>query len=323
MTAHQILLVEKDAVEAEKLKTQLTPFGYAISCCEDPADIGAALDGTTSVAMLVRVSSSKGTPPEIDEIARLHSEGRELPPVIFLSDEVDFETRLAALKAGAKAYFARPVGALDLVDTLDLLAEQRDEDPFRVLIVEDDELSLKYFEAALGQAGIDVLAVTDPTKALEALSDFRPELILLDLYMPQVPGKELVAVIRQEAAFLSIPIVFISAEDDKAKQLEVMRIGADDFLTKPIGAEHLVSAVTIRAQRFRQLRSLMLRDSLTGLLNHTTSKEQLGIELSRMRRLKQNLAFALIDLDHFKSVNDTYGHQTGDQVLKTLSSLLK
>ncbi len=102
-----------------------------------------------------------------------------------------------------------------------------------------------------------------------------------------------------------------------------MRIGADEFLTKPISPERLVSAVSIRAERFRRLRSMMLRDSLTGLLNHTTTKEQLSIELSRMRRSGLSLAFALIDLDHFKSVNDTYGHPIGDQVLKTMSNMLK
>ena len=167
------------------------------------------------------------------------------------------------------------------------------------------------------------MALSDPMKALDALSDFYPELVLMHQYMPEIKGRDLGAVIRQRAAVLSIPIVFLSAESDPDKQLELMQIGADEFLTKPISPERLVTAVSILAERFRRLRSMMLRDGLIGLLNHTTTKKQLSIELSRMRRENMSLAFALIDLDHFKSLNDTYEHPIGAQVLKTMSNMLK
>ena len=145
----------------------------------------------------------------------------------------------------------------------------------------------------------------------------------MDLYMPQCRGKDLAGVIRQEPAYDSVPIVFLSAEDDLIKQLDVMTIGGDDFLTKPIRPEHLVLAVYTRARRFRSLRSLMLRDSLTGLLNHTTTREHVEAELARMKREEKPLALAMLDLDHFKRINDTYGHVTGDRVLKTFSSMLR
>ena len=90
--------------------------------------------------------------------------------------------------------------------------------------------------------------------------------------MPEIEGRELGAVIRQEAAFLYIPIVFLSDESDSNKQLELMRIGADEFLSKPISPERLIAAVSIRAARFRRLRSMMLRDSIAGLLSQTTTK---------------------------------------------------
>ena len=103
----------------------------------------------------------------------------------------------------------------------------------------------------------------------------------------------------------------------------MMKVGADEIVTKPITPKRLVTAISIRAERFRRLRAMMVRDSLTGLLNHTTTNEQLSIELSRMQRGNMSLAFALIDLDNFKLVNDTYGHPIGDQVLKNISNMLK
>ena len=119
---------------------------------------------------------------------------------------------------------------------------------------------------------MEAMALSVPMKVLDALSNFRPELVLMDQYMPEIEGRELGAVIRQEAAFLSIPIVFLSAESDPDKQLELMQIGADEFLTKPISPERLVTAVSILAERFRRLRSMMLRDRLIGLVNRTTTK---------------------------------------------------
>jgi len=102
-----------------------------------------------------------------------------------------------------------------------------------------------------------------------------------------------------------------------------MSRGADDFLTKPISDAHLVAAVRVRATRSRQLADLMSKDSLTGLLKHARIKETIAIELARARRNNQPLSVAMLDIDHFKSVNDTYGHASGDRVIKALAHLLK
>jgi diguanylate cyclase (GGDEF)-like protein len=146
--------------------------------------------------------------------------------------------------------------------------------------------------------------------------------------MPGCTGLELAAVIRQQEAYVSVPIVYLSAETDVDKQLAAMRLGGDSFLSKPIRREHLISAVRGRVERLRVLRSFMVRDSLTGLLNHTVIKEQLALEVARTARVNSEgrgmeLCFALVDIDHFKLVNDTYGHPTGDRVIKSISRLLQ
>ncbi|MBF0248792.1 MAG: diguanylate cyclase, partial [Alphaproteobacteria bacterium] len=171
--------------------------------------------------------------------------------------------------------------------------------------------------------GMEVMALSDPMEVLKALDDFSPELILLDLYMPECSGREIATIIRQRQEFAGIPVVFLSGEDDKDKQLEAMKMGGDDFLTKPIRASHLISAVRIRAERFRQLRALMVRDGMTGLFNHTTTKQLLANELSRSHRSGAEMALVALDIDHFKNVNDTYGHAVGDRVIKGLSRLMR
>ncbi len=139
--------------------------------------------------------------------------------------------------------------------------------------------------------------------------------------MPAATGMELAKVIRQIDTYISIPIVFLSAETDKEKQLEAMKFGGDDFLDKSIKPEHLISTISTRVVRYRELRALMMRDGLTGLLNHTTIKERLEQEVLRADRNGLPLSYIMIDIDHFKKVNDTYGHPTGDRVLKSLSQL--
>jgi diguanylate cyclase (GGDEF)-like protein len=145
----------------------------------------------------------------------------------------------------------------------------------------------------------------------------------MDLYMPECSGVEAARVVRQEAEYLSVPIVFLSTEAGRERQLAAMETGADDFLQKPIAEDQLIAAVKIRAARFRSLAEQINRDSLTGLLNHISFKLQLEAELSRTVRAGSPLTLAMLDIDHFKRVNDTYGHPVGDRVIRGVATLLR
>jgi diguanylate cyclase (GGDEF)-like protein len=209
-----------------------------------------------------------------------------------------------------------------LVDALDKVITDEEPEPYRVLIVDDSEVQAKVNAAYLKKVGIVSRMITNPLDVLRALEEFSPDLLLLDLYMPECNGLELAQVIRQMKAFVSLPIVYLSAETDREKQLAAIGFGGDDFLTKPIKPDHLISAVISRIERYRQLRALMLRDSLTGLFNHTSILERLEREVAHSIRNHQPLAFAMLDMDYFKKVNDTYGHAAGDRALKALTHIL-
>lgn len=319
----RIFVVEDEQELAEELKIQLGYFGYEVSVFNVLEDFRLALQQTSNVVVLMDVTFPEdplGGVKLMNEV----QEGRDtLLPVIFLSAHDEFEARLEAVRAGGIAYLCKPVNIGSLIDKLDNLTSNKPLAPYRVMIVDDSAALSAYHAAVLTQGGMTVKSVNNPFDVIESLLEFAPDLILIDLYMPECNGMDLAKVIRQLDAFVSIPIVFLSAENDLDKQLFAMGLGGDDFLTKPIQPQHLISSVSSRIKRSSMLRSFMVRDSLTGLLNHTAIKDQLQGEVAWAIRQKKPLSFAMVDIDHFKQVNDNYGHPVGDRVIKSLSRLLK
>ena len=319
----RIFVVEDDPEQAEELEIQLSYFGYDVRVFKTLADFRLAMQANPDVVVLMDINFPEDSCGGIHVIKEIQ-QGRDIPaPVVFLTVHDEFAARLGAARAGGIAYLSKPVNIGILIDKLDNLTSTLPSAPYRVLIVDDSEALTAYYAAVLEQAGMVVKAINNPLDVMAPLLEFNPDLILLDIYMPECNGMELAKVIRQLDAFVSIPIVYLSAESDLDKQLFAMVLGADDFLTKPIEPQHLVSSVACRIQRSLILRSFMVRDSLTGLLNHTAIKDQLDREVAQTKRRGTPLSFAMVDIDHFKQVNDTYGHPSGDRVIKSLARLLK
>jgi diguanylate cyclase (GGDEF)-like protein len=147
--------------------------------------------------------------------------------------------------------------------------------------------------------------------------------VLLDVSMPCCTGPELAQIIRMNDDWLSVPIVYLSAETDNNRQMNALIKAGDDFLTKPISDNALIAAVFSRAQRARLLSNALSRDSLTGLLKHGDIKDHVGIELERAQRSGKPASVAMLDIDFFKKVNDSYGHAAGDNVIRALANLLR
>lgn len=321
--ARLIYLIEDDAQLAKHLATQIRHFGYTVRTFSQTENAREHIQHKMPAAIIADISFAEDEKAGIESILALCRDGYSLPPLIFISEQKDFLARLEAIRAGGQAYFTKPTDVSGLIDKLDQLTSTEQPEPYRVLIVEDTAILADAYANTLEQAGMATRKVTDPMRVMEALEDFSPELILMDINMPGASGEEIAQVLRQQEMHVSVPIVFLSGETDKDRQLAAMSHGGDDFLVMPIQPEHLIASVSSRIDRYRVLRNFMIRDSLTSLLNHTKIKEQLNIEIERAKRQNHPLSFAMIDLDHFKDVNDTYGHPTGDKVLKSLARLLQ
>jgi diguanylate cyclase (GGDEF)-like protein len=318
-----IHVVEPDAALAQNLVEQLGHYGYAVRVFTAVAHLKATPEEALPAAVILDMVSSEQDIAGAAVLRCLRRRSSVPLPIIFIAVRDDLQTRLQAVRAGGEAYFTKPVDVSSLVNRLDILTGPRDHEPYRILVVDDDEVLATHYQLVLRRAEMQAHVITQPAEVMTALVDFKPELILMDVYMPGCSGLELAKVIRQQEAYLGMPIVFLSTEHSLERQFAALHMGGDDFLTKPIRDDHLVAAVHAHVQRARLLSTAIMRDSLTGLLNHRKLREQLDIEVAQASRQQGPLSFAMIDLDHFKAVNDTYGHLTGDRVLKSLARLLQ
>ncbi len=234
----------------------------------------------------------------------------------------DFDSLRLALSAGSDFCFpagtAQPIILAKLIE----LCSGRQEAPYRALVVEDSITASKSIQRTLAMCDIETHAIADPHEVLDCLAQFQPDLILMDMFMPGCTGVEAARVIRQHPEFLSIPIVYLSGDSNVPLQVEALRLGGDHFLTKPYNPVVLNAIVQSKIERYRALRRAMERDSLTGLYNHRTSKDKLAAAIQQARTGQKPLAVAMIDIDHFKKINDSYGHPMGDQVIRSLAWFL-
>jgi diguanylate cyclase (GGDEF)-like protein len=315
---HMIYLWMPESEEAANLAEQLSCFGFIVRSMYQASKLALALTEATPVAVLAYTDFNAADP-----IFTLAETICGLCPLLFCSPRHDFEARLKAVRAGADGFLGWPLLAHELIDNLNFGDLGERNDPLRVMIVEDMVSLADLYASVLQQHGVDTMQLTEPAGVLDNIVQFRPDLILMDMYMPDCNGMELAQIIRQQRLLDGIPILFLSVEKRQSIQLDTLTLGIDGFLTKPVAPEELVVTVINRARRYRKLRSYIINDSLTGLLNHSHLYAQLEYEVLRAKRDQRALSLVMLDLDHFKAINDTYGHPAGDEVLVNLARFLK
>jgi len=263
---------------------------------------------------LVVLIDEEGRPDPFGTASAWSSAGPVRPRSIVLIGRTDEIDRVRALACGIDAIIPPERVSVDLAAYAKTLARIGSPPP-RVLLVEDDPVQAEQIVKWLEQANAKVTHCADGDAAREALIRESPDLILADTRLPRLDGLSLARLVRQDSRFGLTPIIFITSQDTIADQIEAISAGADHFLSEPVDRELLTHLVINRAERGRRLREMVHRDGLTGLLNHATLMAELEHTVEFARRHGEGFAFLMIDVDHFKRINDRYGHLAGDQVL--------
>ncbi|MFI5627052.1 diguanylate cyclase [Nocardioides sp. NPDC051685] len=260
--------------------------------------------------------------PDAEAIIQRCGAARPAVPVVVLAETTSVTDRLRAANAGAHLVLPRDGPAAEPIEAVTSLLGQRHHDRLRVLAVDDDPLNLALLRETLATEPVEVSTLEDPRTFWGTLERERPDLVVLDVDMPHLDGMELCRTIRTDPRWSGLPVLFLTASTGPAAVDAVFAAGADDYVPKPFNPSELRARIRNRLERAEMYRRLADTDPLTGVANRRRLERDFHRLCGLARRHNQRLSLALLDIDHFKSVNDTHGHGVGDQVLVRLTDHL-
>ncbi|MCK5000842.1 MAG: diguanylate cyclase [Anaerohalosphaera sp.] len=196
----------------------------------------------------------------------------------------------------------------------------------KILVIDDSQTDLFLLQKHLGKMGYNVLLVDNAHDGINAAADERPDIILLDVMLPEIDGLEVCRRLKAGSVTSAIPIIFISANDQPCDKAAGINAGAVDYIAKPFDPGELrarVESVMRTIVLEEKILLLAHTDELTNLANRRRFFDMLEREMFLARIKGNSLTLMMLDIDHFKKVNDTYGHLTGDRVLRQIGKILK
>jgi diguanylate cyclase (GGDEF)-like protein len=217
--------------------------------------------------------------------------------------------------------------------------DEREEKYRRILVADDEPINRTLIQRRLERAGYTVFVAENGREAVETALTNLPDLIILDVMMPLMDGLEACRLIKNREATRDIPVIFLSARDETDIKVNGLALGANDYISKPFKAEELLARVEVALRLKRERDGLRLSadearataevaqeramtDALTGLLNRYGLQRVLSHEHAEARRYSRPLSCLMVDLDNFKTINDTFGHIAGDAALRQFAAVL-
>ncbi|TYS60433.1 diguanylate cyclase [Bacillus infantis] len=199
----------------------------------------------------------------------------------------------------------------------------RDENMPLIQVIDDDVSMLILLKDALESKGWMVMENTEPEKAVDQFFDMNPDCLIIDVNLPGKSGFHVLEDIQKHTNKKFIPKLMISIMNDRETRIKAYRLGADDFISKPIDLEEFLIKVERHLDRKQIFDQSVLIDELTQVYNRRFLKDSLKRYLKELERSNQYFSIAVLDLDHFKQVNDMYGHPAGDRILSEFAQYLK
>ncbi len=273
-------------------------------------------------ALILKLPHISGDVYDFVEKIRSHEVLKDLP-VLFVSDRAEFLDKVRSIHCGADGHFDFSLNQQAFTNRLMHLLKKQSRDPYKIMSVEDDIDQAAFIRVFLESVGYQVKTCPHPKDFENTLSSFQPDLVLLDVNLPEVNGYELAKYLRQDERYATLPILFLTTESKLEARVESALSGADDHLVKPVPPALLLSSVSAKLERSSFLKSLLQKDALTQLLNHSALMEFAKKLISKSTRANQSLVLIMFDIDFMKLVNEKYGFTTGDRVLNNLANLLK
>ena len=236
-------------------------------------------------------------------------------PTIVLSNIDSLNNRLTATRAGVSSFLAKPVTPGKIWQTTNKLIEPDRSSVACILIVDDDAIFLDTLRSLLEPWGIKVSTLTSPQHFWQVLQATQPDLVILDVEMPEINGIELCQALRSDPDWQELPVLFLTARQDTQTIQQIFEIGGDDYISKPVVGAELIARINNRLDRSRLLHNLATQDRLTGLSNRSQSSKKIESLLLQARDNQQPFCLTVLKITELQQINYQHGHSTGDRIL--------
>ncbi|MBW4520281.1 MAG: response regulator [Scytolyngbya sp. HA4215-MV1] len=318
-----LLMIDDDVILLQQFQQSATLAGIQVETALSVTEARMRIAQRVPDIVLLDLGFPDAPPQE--GLVLLEELGDRFPrlPILIFSVSDQFHDRLEAARRSKHRFISKSTPPDQVLDFVREVLKNSQPDEITVLAVDDDPLILETLRQFLPRWGINLVTLSDSQQLWETLTTTMPDLLILDVEMPNVNGIELCQVIRNDGNWNQLPILFLSALRDSETVHHIYSAGADDYISKPFVEPELVTRIFNRLERNRLLRNLAETDQLTGIANRRQSMKEFNRYLTLSQRYVQPLCLAVLDLDHFKQVNDQYGHDSGDRVLKRFAQILR
>jgi len=317
----RVLIVDPNTVFVNELTAHLENSQYEVRHLNHPTQIVQIAQEFNPQLIIISMAFPESDIAGAAAIEQIRVHGINTP-VTYLSEKNDMQTRLYAYRTGADHFLSSPFDKEDILSIVQTVCNPEEDAAFRVLVVDDEEIQAETHAEILRAKAMDVEILTQPMQLLDKLNEFKPELVLMDINMPDCNGLEAAAILRQIPCYDTMPIVFLTSEQKMYKKIAAMNLGGDDFLVKPVTPDYLGQAVRARIMRARQLTKAQssLQHTIDTLdiakENAETANKTKTLFISKISHelrtpLNSVLGFAqLLKMDHDKCLSDKQQEHT-------------
>lgn len=318
-----VVVIEQNDERLRELTGLLEDEGFLVREYRTPATAQSAILERRPKALLLSAQVFDESSYEIVEVLRAQP-GIDDTVVFFVNTGGGKMDKIRGNYVGVDAMIEPPLAWDKIAKALKELIDLRRSQPYRVLSVEDDPDQSNFIRAVLQSIGCMVETCSDPAQFTKKLESFDPELLLLDVMLGELTGFDLAEYVRKDQSHASLPIIFLTTQTYIESKIKAFKLGAEDFLAKPVTRERLAAAVSAKIERSRTLAKTHDLDGLTQIKTFSAFVHQMQRVLVRRRaHAKHPLTLAIIDIDGFKDINERLGYAVGDQVLCSLANVLK
>ena len=320
-TGSRLLVIDDDREVGDRLTADAPGRGLETEFTSSLTAAREAISRHRPAVVFLNLSAPKAKAEHLVFIEELSGGNPPIPVLVRTRRDATLD-RVQVAQAGGRGFLPDSLPPPQLLDAVCGILGQTGGLPAKVLAVDDDPQILDLLKGFLDPVGARFIGVSHPLEFWNALEENAPDLVVLDVDMPEASGIELCWAIRSDPRWSGLPVVFLTSKKDPEIVHQLFLAGADDYVAKPLVGDEMVIRVLNRLERTRLLRSGGETDALTGLGNRQQSTRNLDQLLGLAQLHSQAFCLGVVDVDSLAEINQRHGHPAGDKVLRRLAQIL-